>query len=174
MRASLYEPPAEQGQRATERRGALVWRKTESSDAAKTPAISGSFEFPDARLTAVLLIEKNTDPALPATHNISLLFTPLPGATLGIREVLSIETRDDLQKLGTRLDGVRAQPVENMVLIGLSSSPPSVEKNVPALRSQPWVYVDLVFTDGRRGALIFEKGATGEKVFDEVFKAWEG
>jgi hypothetical protein len=86
--------------------------------------------------------------------------------------VLSIEMRDDLQKIGVRLDGVRAQPTENMVLIGLSSSGQSVTKNVPALRDQPWVYVDLVFTDGRRGALIFEKGGTGGKVFDDAFKAW--
>ncbi len=172
VRASLYEPPLTQGGRATERRGALVWRKTASADAAQTPAISGNFEFPDARLNAVIFIEKNTDKALPATHNVSLLFTPLPGATLGIREVLSIEMRDDLQRLGIRLDGVRAQPVDNMVLIGLSSADPSVTKNIPALREQPWIYVDLIFTDGRRGALIFEKGSTGSKVFDEVFKAW--
>jgi hypothetical protein len=173
VRASLYEPPAEAGGRATERRGALIWRKTTSSDK-KTPAISGTFEFPDARLNAVLLIEKNNDPALPATHNLSLLFTPLEGATLGIREVLSIEMRDDLQKLGVRLDGVRAQPIENMVLIGLSSGAQSVGKNVPALREQPWIYVDLVFSDGRRGAMIFEKGAAGSKVFDEVFGNWGG
>jgi hypothetical protein len=172
VRASIYEPPAEQGGRATERRGALIWRTVPASEANPAPAINGIFEFPDLRLNATMLLQKNTDTALPATHNLSLLFTPLPGNTIGIREVLSVELRDNLQKLGTRLDGVRAQPLENMVLIGLSAAPASAAKNEAALRDLPWLYVDLVFTDGRRGALIFEKGAAGNKVFADAFKAW--
>jgi len=43
---------------------------------------------------------------------------------------------------------------------------------MPALKDRRWIYVDLVLSDNRPGALIFEKGANGEAVFRQVFQAW--
>ena len=173
-RASIFEAPAAEGQPPVERRGAVVWRRVvaKAANGTDVPSINAQFEFPDARMNATLLVQRNLDPTLPATHNVSILFTPLEGAVFNIKEVLALEMRDELNRTGVRLDGVRAAPSANMVMVGLSTAEPSVLKNIPALRDKRWMYVDILFVDGRRGAMIFEKGATGDKVFAQVFAEW--
>jgi hypothetical protein len=174
VRASFYEQPETPGARPTEQRGSLRWREqlVPSAKGKDQPAISGTFEFLDLKLNAAVMISRNDDPAIPATHHISLLFTPLPGSQTGIRGISSIAMRSDLSQLGAPLQGVWAPASDNFALLALSKVPAAAETNLEAIRKAPWFYIDVVFTNGKRGALIFEKGETGNKVFEQVFAAW--
>ena len=46
--------------------------------------------------------------------------------------------------------------------------------NMTLLRERGWLDVPIVYRDGRRAILAFEKGPVGERAFRRAFAAWDG
>ncbi len=57
-------------------------------------------------------------------------------------------------------------------LIGLSAADSEMQRNLQMLKEQPWFDIPLVYENGRRAILAVEKGAPGERAFQEAFAAW--
>jgi hypothetical protein len=57
-------------------------------------------------------------------------------------------------------------------LIGLSNLGADKERNLQLLKERGWFDIPVVYNNNRRAILAMEKGAPGERVFAEAFKAW--
>jgi hypothetical protein len=57
-------------------------------------------------------------------------------------------------------------------LVGLSASETEMQHNLQMLKEQPWFDIPLVYENGRRAILAMEKGASGDRAFQEAFAAW--
>ncbi len=175
VRASLYEESPTNPQARVELRGAVAWRlepDTADTGAAPLPRIRGSLEFPDAKLNAEFLIRRNLDASFPASHTLEVRFDSLAGGTRMIKSLALPEFRTEVTEKGPLLQAVKAPDVENTFLLALVNAEPFQSSNITLLKKPGWLYFELRFADGKRGDLVFEKGAAGERVFNEAFAAW--
>jgi hypothetical protein len=58
-------------------------------------------------------------------------------------------------------------------LIGLSVVPTDLHNNMQLLKERPWIDVPIVYGNGGRAILAFEKGPAGDQAFAQAFAAWE-
>ncbi len=47
-----------------------------------------------------------------------------------------------------------------------------MHRNLEMLKKRPWFGIPIVYNNGRRAILAIEKGAPGERAFQEAFAAW--
>src|SRR5206468_4634588 len=83
--ALLVEAPEEESKVKTYI-GSVVWRLENAARDAGQPlstAVRADVDIPDAKLKVALTFQKNLDAALPASHTISIRFTPLAGSPIG-------------------------------------------------------------------------------------------
>ncbi|NOZ31915.1 MAG: hypothetical protein GXP01_02315 [Alphaproteobacteria bacterium] len=151
--------------------GSVDW--TRGVDEIGLPVILGSSTIPARNLSVDILIRKNSDPALPASHLIEVNFSvtqsfvgggiaSLPGVLLKREE----RSRDDA------LVGASARVFDNSFLFALSSEPKDVTANTEMLETYGWLDLPLVYSTGRRAILSLEKGDEGQKIFTDVLTAW--
>jgi hypothetical protein len=74
---------------------------------------------------------------------------------------------------GVALNGVSIQVSSNFFLVGLSSVAADMKRNVELLKERSWVDIPIVYGDGRRALVAFEKGPDGTDAFADAFAAWE-
>ena len=58
--------------------------------------------------------------------------------------------------------------------MALNDTKADVGTNPTLMKREQWIDVPLVYKSGRRALFTMEKGVPGDKVFDEVIKAWQG
>lgn len=157
--------------------GAVVWSVVQDSPGLDQPpeaAIRGEITIPDKGIKVKLTIKRNVDKSLPASHIIEMLFTTPPEFVGGpIESVQRMALKDTEQAPGNPLVGVPAAFGDGFFLVALTDEKTAIETNLALLKRQEWIDVPVAYHSGRRALLSFEKGTTGDKVFDEVFKAWE-
>ena len=61
----------------------------------------------------------------------------------------------------------------NYFLIGLSQNIVEVQQNLSLLKERPWCEIALIYDDGRRAVVAFEKGEAGERDLNQVLAAWK-
>jgi hypothetical protein len=83
-----------------------------------------------------------------------------------VGNVPSILMKSNEQARGTPLAGLAVKVTDGFFLVGLS--------NVDAdrQRKRPWFDVPLVYVNPRRAIMAIEKGAPGERAFNDAFAAW--
>jgi hypothetical protein len=176
QKAIFYEEKTgtEQG---TADQGAVVWSVVQDSpglDQPPEPAIRGEVNVPDKGIKVRLTIKRNLDKSLPASHIIEMLFTTPPDFAGGpIENVQRFAMKDTEQAPGNPLVGVPASFGDGFFLIALTDEKSAIETNLSLLSKQQWIDVPVAYGSGRRALLSFEKGIPGDKVFQEVLKAWE-
>lgn len=157
--------------------GAVVWSVVQDSpgvDQPEEPAIRGDLTIADKGIKMRLTIKRNADKSLPASHIIEMLFTTPPDFAGGaIEAVQRMALKDTEQAPGSPLVGVPAAFGDGFFLIALTDEKTAIETNMTLLQRQNWIDVPVAYRSGRRALLSFEKGLAGDKVFNEVFKAWE-
>lgn len=157
--------------------GAVVWSQVMDSpgvDQPEEPAIRGELTIPDKNIKVRLTIKRNGDKSLPASHIIEMLFsTPADFAGGAIESVQRMALKDTEQAPGSPLVGVPAAFGDGFFLIALTDEKTAIETNMTLLQRQNWIDVPVAYRSGRRALLSFEKGLAGDKVFKDVFKAWE-
>lgn len=157
--------------------GAVVWSVVQDSPGLDQPpeaAIRGEITIPDKGVKVKLTIKRNVDKSLPASHIIEMLFTTPPEFVGGpIESVQRMALKDTEQAPGNPLVGVPAAFGDGFFLVALTDEKTAIETNLALLKRQQWIDVPVAYHSGRRALLSFEKGTTGDKVFEEVFKAWE-
>jgi hypothetical protein len=159
------------------RQGVVVWRTEMISGVQGQPpqlAIKALLDVPDAGMRGELTMQRNRDPAFPASHTIQVQFTPAGGSEFGpVRNLSQIELRQAENQTGYPLQGQGIAVMENLFLLALAQIEPALSRNIEMMRSRPIVYIEFQNAANRRAALILEKGVSGQQAFDEAFRNWQ-
>ena len=78
------------------------------------------------------------------------------------------------QARGTPLAGYAVKVTDGLrvFLVGLSNIESERTRNLQLLKERSWFDVPLVYVNQRRAIIAIEKGAPGERAFNEAFAAW--
>jgi hypothetical protein len=76
------------------------------------------------------------------------------------------------QARGTPLAGLAVKVTDGFFLLGLSNVDADRARNMQLLE-RSWFDMPMVYVNQRRSILAFEKGASGERAFNEAFAVWE-
>ena len=174
LRAVLYEEPVDAAAAAagvTAINAAVNWRFVE--DGTSGPEISADLEVPERGMTIRLVIRRNTDPTLPASHLVETVINVSPDFPgNGIRSVPRLVLKTSEDERGDPLIGAAAKVADGFFWIALSAAQADIERNLQLLRERSWLDLPLVYETGQRAILTFEKGAQGAEVFENAFAAW--
>lgn len=156
--------------------GSAIWRtETVSPGPGMAPelAIRADVEIPERRIKMSWSLRRNTDRALPASHTIEILFTlPADFAEGGISNIPGVLMKQTEQTRGVPLSGLAVKVTNGFFLIGLSAVDVDMQRNVELLKQRSWFDIPLVYNNNKRAILAVEKGAPGDRVFEEAFRTW--
>jgi hypothetical protein len=170
-RAALLLEAPDDPQRVRTFVGTVLWRIDRVAGA--PPALVADIDLPDARFKATFRISKNTDPRLPASHTIDLHFSTAPdGEIPDVKEIDTLQMRAEDRPAGEPLSGIPASITTNYFLIGLSGSDSAQSRNLELMRNRAWFDLPMLLVNGKIAKITFEKGATGERMLNDVLAAW--
>jgi hypothetical protein len=157
--------------------GSVVWRLDPVPAANGQPsdvAVRADIEVPERKLKMTLSIRRNSDASLPASHTAELTFTLPPDFNGGgVGNVPGILMKSSEQTKGTPLAGLAVKVTDGFFLIGLSNVDADKMRNIQLLKERSWFDIPLVYSNQRRAILAVEKGAPGERAFNDAFAAWQ-
>jgi hypothetical protein len=173
--ALLVEAPQEESKVKTYI-GSVVWRLENVSRDAGQPlssAVRADIDIPDAKLKAALTFQKNLDPALPASHTISIRFTPLAGSPIGdVQQIDAPQMRRDEAPSGDPLSAVPVPIMDNNFLVGLARGD-FESRNMDLVKTRAWIDVPMLLKSKRVAKLTLEKGITGDRAISDAIAAWQ-
>jgi hypothetical protein len=176
QRVVLYEedPEDPQGKRFT---GTVLWRtEVKSVTPGRSPetVLRADIDIPDRKMGVTWTLRRNTDPSLPASHTIEIVFNMPPDTpTGGVYKVPGVLMKQSEQTRGVPLAGVAAEMPPAYFLIGLSSVETDVGRNIQLLKERSWFDIPIVYKNNRRAILAMEKGGPGEQAFSQAFASWK-
>jgi hypothetical protein len=156
--------------------GQAVWRTDQVGGTNGQPsdiAIRADIEIPDRKFKMTFLIRRNSDTSLPASHTAELTFIlppDFPGG--GIDNVPGILMKLSEQARGVPLAGLAVKVTDGFFLVGLSNVDADRARNIQLLKERSWFDIPLVYTNKRHAIIAMEKGAPGERAFNDAFAAW--
>ena len=157
--------------------GSVIWR-TEPIKASGNQkadiAVRADIEIPDRKFKMTMSFRRNTDASLPASHTAELTFIlppDFPGG--GVSNVPGILMKSNEQARGTPLAGLAVKVTDGFFLVGLSNVDADRSRNMQLLKERSWFDVPLVYVNQRRAIIAIEKGAPGERAFNDAFAAWD-
>lgn len=151
--------------------GEVEWSK--GVDETGQPTLIGKASIPARSLGVELLIRKNSDPTLPASHLMEVTFdvaetfvgggvASLPGVLLKDQELVG----------GTPLVGASARVLGNSFLYALSASAVDSAANINLLTTKKWLDLLVIYSTGKQAAITLEKDEAADALFKEVFATW--
>ena len=151
--------------------GTVDWSK--GTDETGQPTLIGKANIPARNLSVDVLIRKNSDPSLPASHLMEINFTVsdsfIGGSVAGLPGVL-LKNEELVQ--GAPLVGASARVVGNSFLFALSAAPEDSAANVNLLTTRKWMDLALIYASGKRAIITLEKDPAAQKLFSDVFAGW--
>jgi hypothetical protein len=176
QRAVFYEEDTAAPSTPKAQTGRVVWRLEDVNAGQGQPlekAVTATVEIPDAGLSMKLLLRRNLDATLPASHTVELSFTTKAGDSgRVIRDAGLLQFKDEEAARGTPVAGLPVPVRENLFLIGLSNLASDVERNTELLIRRNWIDLPVRMASGQRAILSFEKGSSGEQVLTRAFGLW--
>jgi len=174
QKAFLYEEGTA-GSSASRDNAAIIWSMEHEvlDDGNREAVIKGQLDVPGRNLSMTLLIKRNRDESLPASHIIELQFQ-LPKDFSGgnISDVSRFVMKTSEQGRGEGLIAVPAKISDGNFLIALNNLEQALATNNKLMIESSWIDVPLGYTTGRRALVTLEKGALGDKVFRDAFAEW--
>jgi hypothetical protein len=156
--------------------GTVVWRTEPikaSGNQAADIAVRADIEIPDRKFKMTMSFRRNTDSSLPASHTAELTFILPPDFVGGgVSNVPGILMKSNEQARGTPLAGLAVKVTDGFFLVGLSNVDADRARNIQLLKERSWFDVPLVYTNQRRAIIAIEKGAPGERAFEDAFAIW--
>lgn len=151
--------------------GTVDWSR--GQDETNQPTLVGRASIPARNLAVDILIRKNSDPSLPASHLMEINFvvpeTFIGGSIAGLPGVL-LKNEELVQ--GVPLVGASARVVGNTFLFALSASPQDTANNSTLLTTRRWMDLAVIYATGKRAILTLEKDEAAVALFNDVFSAW--
>jgi hypothetical protein len=156
--------------------GSVIWR-TEPIKATGSQkpdiAVRADIDIPDRKFKMTMSFRRNTDSSLPASHTAELTFIlPQDFTGGGVGNVPGILMKSNEQARGTPLAGLAVKVTDGFFLVGLSNVDADRTRNLQLLKERSWFDVPLVYVNQRRAIIAIEKGAPGERAFNDAFAAW--
>jgi hypothetical protein len=176
QRVVLYEeePDDPQGKRFI---GTVLWRtETRPATSGRAPelAVRADISVPERNMTVTFSLRRNTDPSLPASHTIEIVFTMPPDSPSGgVQKVPGVLMKQAEQTRGVPLAGLAVPVTPGYFLIGLSSLEADMQRNLQLLKERSWFDIPVIYNNNRRAILAMEKGEPGEQAFNQAFAAWK-
>jgi TIR domain len=175
QRAVLYdEDPSDR--RGRQYAGTVVWRteQTKGSGSANSDlAVRADVDIPERKLRMTMSFRRNADTSLPASHTAELTFILPPDFDGGgVSNVPGLLMKSNEQARGTPLAGVAVKVTDSFFLVGLSNVDADRARNLQLLKERAWFDVPLVYANQRRAIIAIDKGAPGERAFQDAFAAW--
>jgi hypothetical protein len=156
--------------------GSVIWRSepVKASGSQKADiAVRGDIDIPDRKFKMTISFRRNTDTSLPASHTAELTFIlPQDFAGGGVGNVPGILMKSNEQARGTPLSALAVKVTDGFFLVGLSNVDSERQRNLQLLKERSWFDVPLVYTNQRRAIIAIEKGAPGERAFNDAFATW--
>lgn len=156
--------------------GSVIWRTEQikaSGNQKADIAVRADIEIPDRKFKMTMSFRRNTDTSLPASHTAELTFILPPDFSGGgVGNVPGILMKSNEQARGTPLAGLAVKVTDGFFLVGLSNVDADRTRNLQLLKERSWFDVPLVYVNQRRAIIAIEKGAPGERAFNEAFAAW--
>jgi hypothetical protein len=156
--------------------GTVVWRTEPIKASGNQPAdiaVRADIEIPERKFKMTMSFRRNTDSSLPASHTAELTFILPPDFSGGgVSNVPGILMKSNEQARGTPLAGLAVKVTDGFFLVGLSNVDADRSRNMQLLKERSWFDVPLVYVNQRRAIIAIEKGAPGERAFNEAFAAW--
>ena len=170
----LYEERL--GQQSLEvREGTVVWTLVSepSGDGPDEQVIRGEINNPEKGLSALISIKRNTDPSLPASHIVEVVFA-LPADFEGgsIDQLQRIAMKQTEADQGNPLIAVPAKITQDFYMVALNDLAEARDTNTDLLRQRNWIDIPVVYANGRQALITLEKGASGTEVFNQALDAW--
>ncbi len=151
--------------------GTVDWSK--GTDETGAPTLVAKASIPARNLSVDLLIRKNSDPSLPASHlmeiNFSVSDSFIGGSVAGLPGVL-LKNEELVQ--GAPLVGASARVVGNSFLFALSASAQDSAANNELLTTRKWMDLAVIYATGKRAIITLEKDEAAEQMFRDVFAEW--
>jgi hypothetical protein len=151
--------------------GTVDW--STGTDEVGLPTIIGRAVIPARNMEVDILIRKNSDVSLPASHLMEIRFdvseTFIGGAIATLPGVL-LKNEELVQ--GEALAGASARVVGNSFLFALSERPDDLAENNRLLTSSRWMDLAVVYATGKRAIITLEKDDVAEAMFTDVFNQW--
>jgi len=177
QRAVFYEEDPANPQTPKAQVGRVTWRLEDVNPGQGQPlekAVSALIEVPDAGLTMRMVLRRNLDATLPASHTVELTFTTREGDTNRvIRDVGLLQFKDEEAARGTPVAGLPVPVRENLFLIGLSNLQVDVARNTQLFVRRNWIDLPVRMVSGQRAILSFEKGGSGTQILNDAFNQWQ-
>ena len=156
--------------------GSVIWR-TEPIKASGNQkadiAVRADIDIPDRKFKMTMSFRRNTDSSLPASHTAELTFILPPDFNGGgVGNVPGVLMKSNEQARGTPLAGLAVKVTDGFFLVGLSNVDADRARNVQLLKERSWFDVPLVYSNQRRAIIAIEKGAPGERAFNDAFAVW--
>ena len=156
--------------------GSVIWRTEQIKASAGQKAdiaVRADIEIPDRKFKMTMSFRRNTDTSLPASHTAELTFILPPDFNGGgVGNVPGILMKSNEQARGTPLSALAVKVTDGFFLVGLSNVDSERSRNLQLLKERSWFDVPLVYVNQRRAIIAIEKGAPGERAFNEAFAAW--
>ncbi|GGA57716.1 hypothetical protein [Pelagibacterium lentulum] len=172
IQSLLLEEQASGAAGAVPYSGSVEWSR--GTDELGHPTIIGSATIPARNLDVRVLLRRNADTNLPASHLMEVTFNVAESFVGGsIANLPGVLLKDEELVQGQPLTGASARIVGNSFLFALSSaSPQDVVANENLLRNREWLDLAMVYGTGRRAIMTLEKGDEGNAIFTDVMDAW--
>jgi hypothetical protein len=175
-RAVLYEEVAGKPN-GNQFPGTVTWRVTTTAPepgAPAEPVVRADIQVPDRGMKVSWVLRRNDDPTLHVSHRIDIAFAlRADDPHVGVHTVPGNLMKEAEGTRGAPLAGLAVPVTTNVFLLGLSSAAPDDRWNMKLLRGRRWVDVPIIYSDGRRAILSFDKGPSGQRAFDAAFATWE-
>jgi hypothetical protein len=155
--------------------GSVVWSAAPANPGQPgSSGVKAEVEVPELKMHATMILRKNVDASLPASHTIDLRVTFDEGSSVkGIKDIGLPQMRRDDPAATTPLAGVRVKINDSYFLIGLNRADADIARNVEAIGSFGWFDFPMLLSDDRIAKLTFEKAADGEKIVSDAIAAWK-
>ena len=137
-----------------------------------TVAVKAEADIPDLKMHATMIMRKNTDPTLEATHTIALKFTFADGAPIvGFKHVGLPQMRKLDSTASEQLNSVKVKISDDYFLIALTKGDQEVARNLDLMQTHAWFDFPLLLNDNRIAKVVFQKSADGEAVIAHPISA---
>jgi hypothetical protein len=174
-RAAMLIASADNPQKPIVNLGSTVWSTIPAPEGQPSAvSVEADADIPDLKMHAAMILRKNTDPTLQATHTIDLKFTFQEGAPInGFKDVGLPQMRKLDSTASEALNSAKVKISDVYFLFALAKSDQDVERNLDLMKTHAWFDFPLLLNDNRIAKLVFQKSAEGQAMLDKAFDAWK-
>ncbi|AHG46611.1 membrane protein [Rhizobium leguminosarum bv. trifolii CB782] len=155
--------------------GSVVWsvQHEAGQNGRQEATVQGNVTVPERNLSALVTFKRNSDPSLPASHLVEIVFSLPPNFEGGsIDSVQRISMKRTEQDRGDALIAVPAKITDDFHMIALNDYPDARKANLDLMSTRSWIDIPVTYRNGRRALLTMEKGNSGTDAFNTAIKEW--